>query len=148
MAEVQVRDFALWIKHIHGDEVLAAQLDRLRPDEVVRLKVDGRIGAWRKMSAYKTTGRPTPGLSPLGEMRAYWKDLFKQSNGDAVATVELVADEVAPVSGSETAPVIEWPDEANRAAALAALRDLMKAGYRSDGTPYGKRDDWYAEDGR
>ncbi|MCM5557183.1 hypothetical protein [Pleomorphomonas sp. JP5] len=148
MAQVQVRDFALWIKHIHGDEVLAAKLDRLRPDEVVRLKVDGRIGTWRKMSAYKSSGRPTPGLAPLGEMRAYWKELFKQSKGDAVATVELVADEAVAVAGIDAVPAIEWPDEANRIAALAALRDFRNAGYKSDGASYGKRDDWYTEDGR
>lgn len=70
MAQVEVRDHAMWTKHIHGDDALRSRLDALAPEATIRLRVDGEEGLWRKMSAYRTSGNPTPGLTPIGPMQA------------------------------------------------------------------------------
>ena len=160
MAHVNVSDYALWIKHIHGDDELRSYLDALAPDATVSLRIAGEAGVWRKMSAYKTTGRPTPGLSPLGPAQALWKELYKanKARGGIVVEIELVSERAGAV-GSEDggdgrnagAPAVaatwERAPQAERAAAWEAFKALRTAGWRSDG-PYGTRDEWYAEEGR
>ena len=78
MAQVEVRDYALWTKHIHGSESLKQRLESLAPDQTVVLRVAGEEGVWRKMSAYRTSGTPTPGLSPIGPMQARWGELYRR----------------------------------------------------------------------
>ena len=66
MAQVEVRDYALWIKHIHGSDALRRKLEALEPDQTVRLRVDGEAGVWKKMKANKTGRSNVPGLTPIG----------------------------------------------------------------------------------
>lgn len=153
MAQVTVSDYALWIKHIHGDDSLRRHLDDLPPEATVVLRVAGKEGVWRKMSAYRTSGRKTPGLSPLGPAQSLWKSLYAKHKreGGAVVEIELVSnsrrspadatDERAVASTWERAPEVE------RQAAWEAFKALRKAGWRSEG-PYGTRAEWYAEDDR
>jgi hypothetical protein len=87
MAEVQVRDYALWIGHIHGDDLLKKKLDSLAAGEEVRLRVAGRSGRWLKM-ADGADGRPTPGLKPGPEVQAMWRTLYRERRGELVELSE------------------------------------------------------------
>ncbi len=74
MAKVEVRDHALWIKHVHGDAALAAKLSGLSAGSLIELRVDGVSGHWRKMDDGKD-GRATPGLRAIGPARERWHAL-------------------------------------------------------------------------
>ncbi len=93
MAVVEVRDHALWIKHVHGDEDLSARLRGLSAGALIELAVDGVRGHWKKMADGKD-GRPTDGLRALGTARHEWLELQAErgrlvsiSDAGAVRTV-------------------------------------------------------------
>ncbi|MFA4950030.1 hypothetical protein [Brevundimonas sp.] len=71
MAKVEVRDHAIWIKHIHGDESLVGKLTQMPAGTLIELIVDGIQGHWRKMDDGKD-GRPTNGLRALGNAKDHW----------------------------------------------------------------------------
>jgi len=146
MAQVEVKDYALWIKHIHGNELLKRHLETLEPNQTVVLRVGGDEGLWRKMSAYRTTGHSTPGLSPLGPMQATWRALYRslKSKGGGLVDIELVKD-TSPAGAEEAPSRWEMASEAEREAAWEAFKALSKAGWRSEG-PYGPRDELYERD--
>jgi hypothetical protein len=83
MTLVEVRDHALWIKHIHGNEGLKAELLGLRAGELVELSVDGFVGHWKKMDDGRD-GRPTPGIKPIGPGRAHWHRTIQDKRGALV----------------------------------------------------------------
>ena len=68
MGLVEIRDHALWIKHIHQDSALTKKLAGLEAGDLVELEIDGFRGMWKKMDDGKD-GRPTPGIKPLGKAR-------------------------------------------------------------------------------
>jgi len=75
---VEVRDHALWIKHIEGAEPTLQWLLGIPGGQVIRLIVDGVAGDWCKMKDGKD-GRPTPGFMPLSETsKAHWHALQSQ----------------------------------------------------------------------
>ncbi len=80
IGEVQLRDYALWIAHIRGDDTLIERLTGLAPDEFFELEVRGTAGTWQKMRA-GTDGRQTPGL---GLPAAYVRQTGLTSFIDAV----------------------------------------------------------------
>jgi len=86
MAMVEVRDHALWIKHLHGDELLASKFQAMPAGTLIELTVDGVRGHWRKMDDGKD-GRPTPGLRPIGPSRDHWHAL-QGSRGSLVEVAE------------------------------------------------------------
>ena len=71
MAKVEVRDHAIWIKHIHGDESLTEKLNQMPAGTLIELSVDGVQGHWRKMDDGKD-GRPTNGLRAIGTAKDHW----------------------------------------------------------------------------
>ncbi len=71
MSLVEVRDHALWIKHVHGNEPLKEGLLALRGGELVELQVAGVRGMWKKMDDGKD-GRPTQGIKALGKAKEHW----------------------------------------------------------------------------
>ena len=83
MAVVEVKDFVLWTKHIHGDAALRDRLLALAAGEVVRLVVDDFAGVWSKMEDGKN-GVPTPGLKPIGPAQARWRELYRERRGELV----------------------------------------------------------------
>jgi hypothetical protein len=105
--------------------------------QTIRLEIDGVSGTWRRMDDGKD-GRATLGLRPLGAAHEVWSGLFKARRG---ATVSLKVVEETP--GMEEAPetarrgaLIFAPlgrTAEEREAALAALLDAGRQGYRSDG---------------
>lgn len=74
MSLVEIRDHALWIKHVHGNSVLTKKLTSLEAGDVIELRVDGFRGTWVKMSDGKD-GRSTPGIKPVGKARDAWHRL-------------------------------------------------------------------------
>ena len=83
MAVVEVRDYSLWPKHIHGDEKLRETLLGLAEEGLVELKVDGVRGTWKRMAQGKNP-EPTPGLRALGAAKAHWHALFRERRGELV----------------------------------------------------------------
>jgi hypothetical protein len=116
MAEVQVRDYALWIGHIHGDDDLKRRLAHMEAGETVWLSVAGKVGRWLKM-ADGADGRPTPGLKPGPEVQEMWRGPYRERRGELVA----LADAAPP-----TAPPPRRPGLAMR---------LMRLGARYAGLP-------------
>jgi hypothetical protein len=80
---VEVRDYVLWPKHIHGNALLRDELLALEAGAVVTLDVAGTVGTWAKMAAGKN-GAPTPGFRALGQARSHWHDLFRTNRGAVV----------------------------------------------------------------
>ena len=88
MSLVEVRDHALWIKHIHKNEALKSTLVNLAAGDLVELRVNGFQGVWKKMEDGKD-GRPTPGIKGLGKARDHWHGL-QENRGDLVS-IQFVA---------------------------------------------------------
>jgi hypothetical protein len=80
---VEVRDYVLWPKHLHGDAALRGELLALEAGAVVTLDVAGMVGTWAKMAVGKH-GASTPGLRALGHARTHWHSLFQTSRGAVV----------------------------------------------------------------
>jgi hypothetical protein len=140
MATTTVSDFVIWAKQVHDDREIAERILGLAPGQTIHLVVDGVRGVWRKMDNGKD-GRPTRGIRPLGRAHDYWRSLYESRRGDVV-TLEL-AEDPPPASRAPsllTPPLAQTADE--RQAALAALLDLGRQGWRSEGV-YGSRDELY-----
>jgi len=145
MATTTVSDYVIWTKHIHGDAGLADEIARLAAGETIDLRIDDVDGTWRKMDDGRD-GRPTSGLRPLGRTLTYWKDLYKSRRGDVVSlerpepTGDGLREVAAPSynstgSAAASAAATFLRADADRRAALSALLDGAKAGWRSDGEP-------------
>jgi len=87
MSMVEVRDHALWIKHIHGNEPLKERLQELQAGTLIELQVSGYRGMWKKMDDGKD-GRPTPGIKALGKARDQWHAL-QADRGELVTIKDI-----------------------------------------------------------
>lgn len=87
MAIAEIRDHALWIKHIHGDARLTDRLIKLPAGTLIELFVDGHRGYWKKMDD-GIDGRPTPGIKAVGAARDHWHSL-QDKRGDMVEVVPI-----------------------------------------------------------
>ena len=85
MSLVEVRDHALWIKHIHGNEPLKERLLALPGGTLIELQVASVRGMWKKMDDGKD-GRATPGIKALGKARDHWHAL--QSERGELVTIK------------------------------------------------------------
>ena len=133
MTKVAVNDHVLWLKHIHGDTELRMRLESLRAGDIVQLRVDGEAGAWKKMRD-APSGRPTPGLTPIGPAKARWGDLYRASKEAGGMLVNLEAiEESKAAAAPETAANWEEADELDREAAWEAFKALRNAGWSSEG---------------
>jgi len=88
MAFVEIRDQALWPKHIHGDSALKSALMSLPKEGLVELEVAGFRGVWKR-SRSDHYPEPTPGFSPLGMAEEHWRALTRDHRGEEV-TIALV----------------------------------------------------------
>ena len=82
MGMVEIRDHALWVKHIHENEPLKEKLSALPAGSLVELEVNGLKGTWKKMDDGKD-GRPTPGVKAVGKARDHWHAL-QEDRGELV----------------------------------------------------------------
>ena len=101
MAVVEIRDHALWIKHIEGDPGLCASLSELPPGASAWLDVGGASGEWLKMAS-GPSGKPTPGLRPSENVKAAWREL-QQLRGSKVAIKRLETPSVLPQTTEDSA---------------------------------------------
>jgi len=85
-AFVEIRDHALWLKHIHGNNELKNALIKLEEGQLAHLVIDGVKGVWVKMADGKD-GRPTPGIKAIGPAKTHWHSL-QNRRGDLVTIVE------------------------------------------------------------
>jgi hypothetical protein len=91
---VEVRDHALWIKHIHENEPLKERLLALSGGALVELEVSGFRGIWKKMEDGKD-GRPTPGIKALGKAKDRWHAL-QADRGELVTIREIPGATMEP----------------------------------------------------
>ena len=94
MGLVEINDYQIWAKHVHGDEALKRRILGLWPGELIELEIGGFSGCWKKMQDNQATGEPTGGIKPLGKSRRYWHHLFRKRRGDL-----LPISEAAPSKG-------------------------------------------------
>ena len=91
MSIVEVRDHALWAKHIHGNSQLKDKILAMPEGDLIELVVDGWQGTWVKMADGKD-GRPTPGIKGVGTARQNWHGMTDRRG--SVVPIE----EVQPLS--------------------------------------------------
>jgi hypothetical protein len=137
MAITTVSDYVIWTKHIHGDPELVARIHALWAGLTIELDVDGVRGIWRKMDD-GSDGRETPGIRPLGAAQIAWRSLYRERRGETVtiAEVETHGGVAETAKAAPEKPLISPPmakTEEERQAALQALLDAWKQGYRSEG---------------
>ncbi len=86
MSFVEVRDYALWVKDIHGNKSLQERIRVMQEGELIELKVNGVRGMWERM---KDSGdaHATPGIKALGEASSKWHALRSEKQG-GITTVE------------------------------------------------------------
>lgn len=132
VATVEIRDWSLWIKHIHGDRVLISRLRNLQEGQRVHLLIDGHMGVWVKKNDGKD-GRPTEALKPIGDIKSAWFDWFKHRRGELVS-IELAGGGEAQGAAFVTASLreLEQAVPSERAAAWKAFIALRNAGWRSE----------------
>jgi hypothetical protein len=87
MSYIEVRDHALWAKHLHGNKALKEKILSMEAGEIIHLEVGGVSGVWVKMEDGKD-GRPTPGLRAIGKAKAYWHGL-QEHRGEIVTIKEV-----------------------------------------------------------
>lgn len=83
MAIVEIKDFVIWAKHIHGDKTLREHLLALNEGDPVTLLVDGTKGVWVKMDDGRN-GVPTPGIKPVGPAKRQLAELYRAKKGEIV----------------------------------------------------------------
>lgn len=142
MALVEVRDHVVWLKHIHNDPDTVARLQSLSAGQCVELAVDGVRGWWRRM-ADQPSGRPTPGLTPLSQIKPFWQTLYKDRRGDLVPLQALdIPRPASEMLSWEPLPPYDEATPAQRQEALRRLLNVGDYGWRSDGEKW-SRDELY-----
>ncbi len=86
MSFAEVRDHALWVKHIHGNKSLQDRIRAMQEGELIELKVNGVRGMWKRMKD-SGDGGAMPGIKALCEARSKWHELRSERQG-GIATVE------------------------------------------------------------
>lgn len=84
MSYVEVRDDAIWVKHIHGNNTLQSRILAMPQGTLIELEVDGVRSLWKKMDN-GVDGRPTNGIKPIGAGHSAWGKL--QARRGAVVSI-------------------------------------------------------------
>jgi len=87
MSVVEIRDYALWPKHIHQNEELKNKIIDMQEGDLIELEVEGVRGMWKKMDDGKD-GRATPGIKGLGTAKTHWHGI-QDRRGDLVSIKEV-----------------------------------------------------------
>jgi len=83
---VEIRDYVIWIAHIHSNQIVKNTLHDLHEGQLIELCVDGVDGVWKKMKDGED-GRETPGIKPIGVARKHWHEL--RSRRYQVVTLQM-----------------------------------------------------------
>lgn len=105
MVMMEIRDNAIWAKHLREDNRLYEAIANLAESQTLRLSVDSVEGDWEKMKT-GVDGRPTPGIKPVGKMAIVWKR-WQARRGERVP-VELPRDEGDPFLRIADMTFDEW----------------------------------------
>ncbi len=87
MSVVEIRDYALWPKHIHQNDKLKNKIIALKEGDLIELEIDGVRGMWKKMDDGKD-GRPTPGIKGIGTAKTHWHGI-QDRRGELVSIEEV-----------------------------------------------------------
>ena len=87
MSFVQVRDHAIWIDDIHGNEPLRERIREMQEGDLIELKVEGVTGTWRRLKD-GASGKSSPGIKATGDAESKWHELRNERRG-GLATVEV-----------------------------------------------------------
>lgn len=112
MASVVIRDDAIWIGHIEGNQALQERLRQLRAGDVLDLEVDGIVGTWERMRDGRD-GRPTLGIKPISHMKQVWAEMRRRT-GRTVHIREVATAETYLSTVSST--LDEWNSPEDEAA--------------------------------
>lgn len=77
MSFVQVRDHALWVADIYGNETLRERIRALEPGATIELEVEGYRSRWEKLPT-RPGGADRHGVKASGEARRLWHALRDQ----------------------------------------------------------------------
>jgi hypothetical protein len=86
------KDDSLWVKHIMGDDRLAAMLKGVPDGSRHRFRIGEREGVFEKMNTGKNA-KPTDGFKPVGEIRDWWQRSKYDAAGSVVPFAYLGPDE-------------------------------------------------------
>ncbi len=86
MSFVEVRDHALWVRHIHGNKSLQERIRAMKEGELIELKVNGVRGMWERIKGGGVDSA-MPGIKALGDARSKWHKLRSERQG-GIAAVE------------------------------------------------------------
>lgn len=119
MGRMQVRDNAVWVKHIEGAPEIVRTILALKADTPITLRVDGQPVRFLKMRDGKD-GRATQGLRPDKAFKPFW-DAMQARRGETVE-VRLDRDGLPtdPYLASISTLLSEW-DSAEDAEAYDGL---------------------------
>ncbi len=109
MSLVEIRDFQVWAKHIHGNESLKDKIIGMKAGDLIELEVGGFRGIWEKMQDNSDTRGPTEGIKPIGKARGRWHEHFRERREELVAIAEAPRPETptksaVPVPAKSPAP--------------------------------------------
>jgi hypothetical protein len=83
VSKINARDDVIWAKHVKGSPEMVQFFNGMVQGELVALNIDGIEGYWRKMNNGKD-GRPTYGLRPDGDTKAFWQSIYHSQKGEMV----------------------------------------------------------------
>jgi len=84
MSFVEVRDYALWVDHIHGNEPLQERITAMEPGARIELEVDGFRSMWEKLPVRGQRH----GIKAAGEAHRIWHSLRDERRG-GIASVKI-----------------------------------------------------------
>lgn len=107
MGRMEIRDHAIWVKHIQGDPAIAERILRLLQNAPITLQVDGKPVLFRKMRN-GNDGRPTQGIRPDESFKDYWNALYQQRRGQIVNVALNDAAPSDPYLASISVLLSDW----------------------------------------
>lgn len=113
MGRLVIRDNALWTKHIEDDPEIVRRILALQADSPITLIIDGTPVHFRKMRD-GADGRPTPGLRPATQSKAFWDDMQLRRGEIVPVRLEGAGPSLDPYLASIEPLLSEWmsPEDA------------------------------------
>ncbi len=107
MGQLEIRDHAIWMKHIEGDRAIIDRVMQLPQNAPITLLVDGKPVLFRKMRD-GGDGRPTQGIRPDESFKDYWNTVYQQRRGQIVAVALNDTAPADPYLASISALLEDW----------------------------------------